>query len=170
MLLANHLATHLHLNWNPTFRQANKHKESKGKESTVKIASKRGGEQDIFRASPRTWRSLFLVHFNKHPTVPPQPPQFALASQPPLRRKTKKKKKKGTHKVKALSHQTQTSLFTKFPPNPISAQGPWHLRELCLDLSNLEHTTSSTYINDHLIYLTNINLLHRAMARNFSKP
>lgn len=29
--------------------------------------------------------------------------------------------------------------------------------------------TSSTYINDHLIYLTYINLLHRAMARNFSK-
>jgi len=33
-----------------------------------------------------------------------------------------KKKNKRTQKAKALSHQTQTSLSTKFPPNPISAQ------------------------------------------------
>ena len=31
------------------------------------------------------------------------------------------------------------------------------------------HITTSTYIDDHLIYLTYINLLHRAMASYFSK-
>jgi hypothetical protein len=99
-------------------------REQRKRESTVKIASKRGGEEDIFRASPRHGAHSFS--FTSTNTQQSLQSLLNLHWLPnhPTEEKPKKKKKKGTHKVKALSHQTQTSLFTKFPPNPISAQGP----------------------------------------------
>lgn len=101
-------------------------REQRKRESTVKIASKRGGEQDIFRASPRHGAHSFSFASTNTQQSLQSLLNLHWLPQPPLQRKTKREKEPERQKS-SLAPNSNLSL-PKISTKPNFSTNPNQLR------------------------------------------